>query len=67
MSFVLLQTIFIPVIAALLVLILRSKKGIHAGWISIGALAYTTMLLCMACITVFKKGQVFEGAYSIGS
>jgi len=68
-SHILLQTVFIPVITAILILFTRfpkgSKKGRHAGWITIGALIYTSILLCRTGLTIFKNGPVFE-RYVIG-
>lgn len=64
-SHILIQIVFIPVIAALLILFIRSPKGSHAGWITIGALIYTSILLCRAGFTILNNGPVFEG-YAMG-
>ena len=68
-SYILIQIVFVPVIAAILILFVRfpkgSKKGVHAGWITIGTLIYTSILLCRTCINIFREGPVFEG-YAIG-
>ncbi|MCP4722465.1 MAG: NADH-quinone oxidoreductase subunit M [Desulfobacteraceae bacterium] len=68
-SHILIQIVFVPIIAAILILFVRfpkgSKKGYHAGWITIGSLIYTSILLCKAGINIYKNGSVFEG-YIIG-
>ncbi|MFH1976809.1 MAG: complex I subunit 5 family protein [Pseudomonadota bacterium] len=64
-SHILIQTIFVPITAAVLILFTRSKKGYHAGWITIGALIYTSILLCKTGMNIFEKGPVFED-YVIG-
>ncbi|MBT8356347.1 MAG: NADH-quinone oxidoreductase subunit M, partial [Deltaproteobacteria bacterium] len=64
-SHLLLQTVFVPIIAAFLILLLRTKKGFHAGWITIISLIYTSILLCIAGMNIYQGGSVFEG-YAIG-
>jgi len=64
-SHILIQTVFVPIIAAILILFTKSKKGHHAGWITIGTLIYTTILLSVAGMNIFDKGPVFEG-YTLG-
>ena len=55
----------VPMAAAVLILLTSSVKGRHAGWITIIALIYTTILLCQAGVNVYNQGPVFEG-YFIG-
>jgi len=64
-SNLLLQTVFVPIIAAVLILLLRTKKGFHAGWITIVSLIYTSILLFIAGMNIYQGGSVFEG-YAIG-
>jgi len=64
-SHLLLQTVFVPIIAAVLILVFHSKKGFHAGWITIVSLIYTSILLGLAGINIYQGGSVFEG-YAIG-
>ncbi len=63
--FLLLQIVFVPLVSAVFILMARSGKGRHAGWISIGTLAYTSMLLCVAGYRVHQAGAVLE-TYVLG-
>ncbi|MCK5541300.1 MAG: NADH dehydrogenase [Desulfobacterales bacterium] len=64
-SHILIQTIFVPIIAAILILFTDSKKGHHAGWITIGVLLYNSILLSKAGLSIFNKKPVFE-VYVLG-
>jgi NADH-quinone oxidoreductase subunit M len=65
MPYLLLQTVFIPLVAAMFVLLVRSRRNFLFGWISIASLIYTTVLLIIAGFRVYTDGQVFE-QYAIG-
>lgn len=58
--YILLQTIIVPVIAALIILLTRRKIGRSVRWIPIIALLYTTALLCIAGISVYQGGEIHE-------
>ena len=60
-SCLLIQTIVIPMAAALLILILKSKKGTHAGWLAVLSLVYTSFLLVWIGFKVWDRGQIIEG------
>ncbi len=60
MPYILLQTIIIPVIAALFILLTRRKTGKIAGLIAGIALLYTTSLLCIVGIRVYHGGVIRE-------
>jgi len=61
----LLQIVFAPVIASLLILFTRHKIGRKAGWIAALTLLYTTVLLCIAGLRIYQGSIIYE-AYSIG-
>jgi formate hydrogenlyase subunit 3/multisubunit Na+/H+ antiporter MnhD subunit len=63
--YILLQTMLVPVIAALVILLTRRKIGRRAGWIPIMALLYTTALLFIAGISVYQ-GTVIREEYVWG-
>lgn len=65
MDHILLQIVFLPILAAGIILFVRSKKSRHAGWITLAALGYNTFLLAGAGMHIWQKGPVFEG-YSLG-
>ncbi len=65
MSYLLLQTVVVPLGAAAIIFIPRSANRYIAGWITIGALAYTTVLLSLAGVQVHQQGSIFE-RYPIG-
>ena len=65
MPYLLLQTVFVPLAAALAVLLVRSRQGFLFGWISIASLIYTTVLLIIAGFRLYTDGQIFE-QYPIG-
>ncbi len=65
MPFILLQIVLVPLAAAVIILLHRSTKGFYAGWIAIGALAYTSVLLYLAGVDVYHHGSILE-SYPIG-
>ena len=65
MPYLLLQTVFVPLAAAMTVLLVRSGRGFLFGWISIASLIYTTVLLIIAGFRLYTDGQIFE-QYTIG-
>ena len=58
---ILLQTIVVPVITALFILVTRRKIGKKAGLIAGIALLYTTVLLCIVGIRVYQGTVISEG------
>ncbi len=58
---ILLQTIVVPVITALFILLTRRKTGKKAGLIAGIALLYTTVLLCIVGIRVYQGAIISEG------
>ncbi len=56
----LLQTVFIPIFSGILILLTRSRKGRHAGVFAVAALAYTTVLLCLAGIRLSRQDFILE-------
>ena len=65
MPYLLLQTVAVPLGAAAIIFIPRSTNRYNAGWITIAALAYTTVLLGLAAVQVLHQGAIFE-KYRIG-
>jgi len=65
MPYLLLQTVFIPLAAAVTVLLVRSRRGVLFGWIGIVSLAYTTVLLIIAGFRLLCGGRIFE-QYTLG-
>jgi len=59
-SYLISQTVFIPLASAVLILILESKKGGHAGWVAVLSLVYTSFLLVWIGVKVWDRGQVSE-------
>jgi len=57
---ILLQTIVVPVIAAIIILLTRRKIGKKAGLIAGIALLYTTALLCIVGIRLYQGTAVSE-------
>ena len=53
-------------LAAVIILFIRSKKNRHAGWITLGTLAYTSLLLGWTGIHIQQGSPIFEG-YGLGS
>ena len=65
MSSLLIQIVMVPLAAAVLVLTFRLRRESASGWITIAALAYTTVLLIYSGIRVASHGEILE-QYSIG-
>jgi NADH-quinone oxidoreductase subunit M len=65
MPYLLLQIVCVPLVAAALVLAVRSRKGTVAGWLAIASLAYTTVLLVAAGLQVHESGRILE-SYPLG-
>ena len=63
--YILLQIVLVPLASAIIILFPRPPKGYHTGWIAIGTLAYTSVLLCLAGVQVYHHGPIFE-QYPIG-
>ncbi|WP_291321987.1 proton-conducting transporter membrane subunit [Desulfonatronospira sp.] len=64
MPSILLQIIFVPALAALVILLFRFQLGMKAGWVAVAGLAYTTLLLLLAFFNVYK-GAPIEETYQI--
>ncbi|SDB37995.1 NADH-quinone oxidoreductase subunit M [Desulfonatronum thiosulfatophilum] len=60
MPFILLQTILVPALVALAILLLRYQIGRKAGWVAVTGLMYTTVLLVMAMIEIYHAGPIAE-------
>jgi len=59
--FVLLQVILVPIIAALICVPLGRRYGKNAGWLVVGALTYTTLLLISVGFGIWSgPGQLSE-------
>ena len=65
MPFLLLQCAAAPLVAAALIIFIKTGNRSLAGRITIGALGYTTLLLCMAVVKIINGG-VFSETYAIG-
>ena len=65
MPSLLLQTVVVPLCAAAIMFLPRSGNRHYAGWIAIGSLVYTTILLGIAGVQVYNHGPIFE-KYPIG-
>jgi len=65
MPYILLQIVFGPLVAAVIILIPRAPKGFYTGWVAIGTLAYTSLLLGLAGVNVHHHGPIFE-SYPLG-
>ena len=61
MPYILLQTIVVPVIAAIIILLTRRIIGKKAGLIAGIALLYTTALLCIVGIRLYQGTVISEG------
>lgn len=60
MRYILLQTIIVPVISAIFILLFRNRIGRKAGWIAGFSLMYTTGLLLVASIRVYFGEVIVE-------
>ena len=62
---VLIQTLAIPVLGGVLILVVPSRTGRHAGVIAITSLVYTTILLGLTAYGIHPEGMVLE-RYGLG-
>lgn len=62
---ILLQILVLPLGAAVLIWIIRSRTGRHAGWMAIAVLSYTSVLLCLVGSLVLRFGPLREN-YPLG-
>ena len=60
MPYILLQTIIVPVIAAIFIWMFRSKIGKKAGWVAGFSLLYTTGLLFIAAFRAYHGEVIVE-------
>ncbi len=58
--YILLQTIVVPVIASLIIILTKYKIGRKSGWIPCITLLYTNALLCIAGIRVYQGAVISE-------
>lgn len=65
MDYILLQIVLVPLASAIIILFPRSGKGYHYGWIAIGTLAYTSVLLILTGVRVYHHGPILE-EYPLG-
>ncbi|MGD9227141.1 MAG: hypothetical protein PVF26_11620, partial [Desulfobacterales bacterium] len=65
MPSLLLQIVAVPLVAAAIMFLPRSENRYLAGWIAIGTLVYTTVLLGIAGVQIYHHGPIFE-RYPIG-
>ncbi len=64
-SYLLIQIVFVPLLAAVVVLLTGYKNVYRVGWVTILSLIYTTILLCIAGFKITATGPVLE-VYSLG-
>jgi NADH-quinone oxidoreductase subunit M len=64
MPSLLLQTIVVPALAALVILFFRFQLGKKSGWVAVISLAYTTILLIAALVSVYQ-GHPIEEHYQL--
>jgi len=60
MPSILLQTIIVPALVALGILLFRYQLGKKAGWVAVLGLVYTTLLLLTALVEVYNAGLIKE-------
>ena len=60
MPSILLQTILVPALVALAILLFRFQLGKKAGWVAVLSLAYTTALLIAALTAIYTGGPIRE-------
>lgn len=60
MSSILLQSILVPALTALFILLFRYQLGKTAGWVAVAALAYTTLLLLTGLVSVHNGSPLVE-------
>jgi len=62
---ILLQIVVVPVVASIVIFLTRSILGKKAGWITGITLIYTTALLCVAGLRVYR-GEIIHEKYPLG-
>lgn len=65
MPHLLLQIVVAPILGSMFIFLTRPKIGEKAGWIAAITLLYTTALLCVAGIRVYR-GEIIYEKYPIG-
>lgn len=60
MPSILLQTIIVPALISLVILLFRSQIGRKAGWVAVTGLAYTTFLLITALFYIYNGNPIAE-------
>ena len=65
MPYLLLQIVFVPLIASLAMLLVKPDRHRQPAWITIAVVAYTTVLLVMAGMRV-SAGDIILEQYAIG-
>ena len=64
-SHILLQTLIVPFIGSIIIFLIRHQIGRKAGWVAIGILLYTTVLLCITGFRVYQ-GEAVSEKYILG-
>ncbi len=64
MPSILLQTIIVPALVALVILLFRYQLGRKAGWVAVTGLVYTTFLLITALMEIYR-GDPIQETYQI--
>ncbi len=64
MPALLLQILLTPILASVVVFVLRHRIGRFAGWVTSGALLYTTVLVLVAAEAV-SRGKVLVEEYRV--
>lgn len=60
MPSILLQTIIVPALIALVILLFRYQIGRKAGWVAVTGLVYTTYLLIIALLEIYNGAPIQE-------
>ncbi len=60
MPSILLQTIIVPALISLVILLFRCQIGRKAGWVAVTGLAYTTFLLITALFYIYNGNPIAE-------
>ena len=63
-SYILLQTITVPLIAAVVVYLTAGRLGKNVGWVAFFSLLYTTLLLIITGVHLFNGGAPITESYS---
>lgn len=62
--FILLQSVFVPLLAILAVALFGPRLGKKTGWIAVASLVYTTSLLLISGLDILRKGSPILEEYS---